>query len=111
LDSYVGVNGSQLSGGQQQRVAIARIFLKDPEIIIIDEATSGIDTITEEQIFRKLKEIYRKAIIIVVSHRLSSIKDFATIFHLHEGKIEDAGDHNLLLSKRGTYWELFRNQL
>lgn len=110
-DSIVGERGVTLSGGQQQRLNIARIFLGDPQIVILDEATSAIDSESEERIMYAIQNHYHNRIIIVISHRLSAVRNADEIVCIDSGKIVEVGDHNQLLRRKGRYWTLFRNQL
>lgn len=101
----------QLSGGQKQRIAIARIILKAFDIIVLDEATSALDSESEHVILEKVRSLYPQATLILISHRVSTVKQADTIFCLDQGRIVDVGDHEALLEKQGFYWQLFRNQI
>jgi len=111
LDTLIGEGGICLSGGQQQQVALARAFLKMSDLLILDESTSALDSNKEEHILNNLGHQFRDKIILSVSHRLSSIKDFDEIFVLENGKIVESGSHETLLSLNGKYFMLFKNQL
>ena len=102
--------GTNLSGGQRQRLAIARALLKDPPVLIFDEATSALDYKSEAIIQRNLAEISRNRTMLIVSHRLSVIRDCDLIIVIHQGRIVEKGDHEQLLAKDGAYAELLRRQ-
>ena len=105
-DTYIGERGVKLSGGQKQRVSIARIFLKNPPIIILDEATSALDNVTEREIQQSLEELSKDRTNLVVAHRLSTIKNADEIIVLTEEGIKERGSHNELIEKRGIYSKL-----
>ncbi|MBR3374558.1 MAG: ATP-binding cassette domain-containing protein, partial [Firmicutes bacterium] len=107
FETYVGERGTKLSGGQKQRVSIARIFLKDPKILILDEATSALDTITEEKIQESFEELAKGRTIIVIAHRLSTVKDADRIVVIEDGLIVEEGSHEELLAKNGEYAKLY----
>ncbi|NEU06413.1 ABC transporter ATP-binding protein [Clostridium senegalense] len=109
-DTYVGERGIKLSGGQKQRVAIARIFLKNPPILILDEATSALDNTTEIMIQRSLEKLSKGRTTIVVAHRLSTIKNADTIVVITSKGIEEQGNHNELLNRKGIYFNLYNCQ-
>lgn len=105
-NTYVGERGVKLSGGQKQRIAIARIFLKNPPILILDEATSALDNITERLIQKSLEELCKGRTTIVVAHRLSTIQNADEIIVLTDNGIEERGNHKSLLENKGFYYKL-----
>ena len=111
LNSMVGDKGTKLSGGQKQRISIARAVLKDADLIILDEATSGLDSESEKLVFDKLARIYKDKAMILISHRLSTIKNVDEIICLHDGKVIEKGNYKELIGKQGFYWKLFQNQI
>lgn len=106
-NTYVGERGVKLSGGQKQRIAIARIFLKNPPILILDEATSALDNITERLIQNSLEELCKGRTTIVVAHRLSTIQNADEIIVLTDNGIEERGSHQELLANKGFYHKLY----
>lgn len=109
LDTVIGEEGSMLSDGQKQRITIARALLRKPEVLILDEATSGIDSETEEKILNKIMEEIKT--VVIISHRLSTIKKAEKIYVMHEGKIEDYGTHEELISKNSRYLQIISSQV
>ena len=109
-DTYVGERGVKLSGGQKQRISIARVFLKNPSILILDEATSALDNATEMLIQSSLEELSKGRTTIVVAHRLSTIKNADEIVVLTEEGVKERGSHEELLAKKGMYHELYQYQ-
>ncbi|MDU5108199.1 MULTISPECIES: ABC transporter ATP-binding protein [unclassified Clostridium] len=109
-DTYIGERGVKLSGGQKQRISIARVFLKNPPILILDEATSALDNTTEYMIQKSLEELCKGRTTIVVAHRLSTIKNADEILVLTDKGIEEKGSHEELLEKDGLYRELYESQ-
>ena len=110
-ETVLGERGITLSGGQKQRVSIARAIIKDPEILLLDDCLSAVDTETEEQILNNLLEISKDKTTIIVSHRVSSAKNADVIIILDEGKIIQQGSHNQLVNQDGYYKELYYKQL
>ena len=106
LQTQVGINGNSLSVGQKQRVSIARALLKDPDVLLMDEATSNIDTISEKYIEKTISEIGKDKIVIIVAHRLSTIKNCDKIFVLENGTIKESGTHDELMINKSTYFRL-----
>lgn len=110
FETYVGERGTQLSGGQKQRLSIARIFLKDPKILILDEATSALDTVTERRIQASFDELAKGRTTIIIAHRLSTVRDADRIVVIEGGKIMETGTHEELLSAGGRYANLYNTQ-
>jgi ATP-binding cassette, subfamily B, bacterial MsbA len=109
-DTVVGERGISLSGGQRQRVSIARALLKDPPILILDEATSSLDSESELLIQKALDELIRNRTTIVIAHRLSTIRKADRIFAMENGRITETGNHDELLARNGTYRKLYEMQ-
>ncbi len=110
FDTYVGERGVLLSGGQKQRLAIARIFLKDPPILILDEATSALDSVTESRIQRAFDELAEGRTTLIIAHRLSTIRRAGRILVVQDGVIAESGTHEELLAQGGIYAKLYRTQ-
>ncbi len=110
FDTYVGERGTLLSGGQKQRVSIARIFLKNPPILILDEATSALDSVTESKIQSALDALAVGRTTLIIAHRLSTIRSASRIIVVAEGKIQEEGSHEELMEKNGIYADLYRTQ-
>lgn len=110
FDTYVGERGVRLSGGQKQRISIARIFLKNPKILILDEATSALDTITEQKIQASFDKLAVGRTSLIIAHRLATVKDADRIVLIDEGKIAEMGTHQELLAKNGEYARLYNTQ-
>lgn len=109
-DTEIGERGIKLSGGQKQRLAIARIFLKNPPILILDEATSALDNVTEKQIQSEFEKLSQGRTTLIIAHRLSTIRHADKIIVLENGKMVECGTHEQLLAIKGTYYELYEKQ-
>lgn len=110
FDTYVGERGTRLSGGQKQRISIARIFLKNPKILILDEATSALDSITERLIQRSFDELASGRTSLVIAHRLATVQNADRIILIEDGRIKEEGTHAELMALNGTYAHLFNTQ-
>jgi len=110
-DTILGERGITLSGGQKQRVSIARAFIKSPQILLLDDCLSAVDTETEEQILNTIEKISKNTTTIIVSHRISSVKNADHIIVLEDGQIIQEGTHNQLVRKNGYYKNLYKKQL
>lgn len=110
LDTLVGERGTKLSGGQKQRISIARMFLKDPSIIILDEATSALDIETENKIQLAFKKLSENRTSLIIAHRLSTIKDVDRIIFIKDGEILEEGSHEVLMQQDGHYKQLYLSQ-
>jgi ATP-binding cassette subfamily B protein len=109
-DTVVGERGYRLSGGERQRVAIARVVLKDPRILVLDEATSHLDSLSEELIQNALQEVMKGRSSLVIAHRLSTILAADKILVMQDGKLVEQGTHDELLAESGLYKELYETQ-
>ena len=110
FDTYVGERGTLLSGGQKQRIAIARIFLKDPAILILDEATSALDSVTEARIQQAFDKLAEGRTTLIIAHRLSTIRHAERILVIQDGCIKEQGSHETLLAQEGAYARLYHTQ-
>ena len=110
FNTYVGERGSLLSGGQKQRIAIARIFLKDPPILILDEATSALDSVTESKIQHAFDELSKGRTTLIIAHRLSTVRAAHRILVVRDGVIAEQGSHQELMEKNGIYTQLYNTQ-
>ncbi len=111
FDTMVGERGISLSGGQKQRVSIARALIKNPSILILDDSLSAVDTKTEEAILNRFRHIMKNRTSIIISHRISTIKDANEIIFIEDGKIIERGTHQELLDLQGAYYNLYQKQL
>jgi ATP-binding cassette subfamily C protein CydCD len=111
LETVVGERGAQLSGGQRQRVAIARAFLKDAPILILDEATSHLDAVSEQAVRGALDVLTKNRTTMVIAHRLSTVRNADRIIVLEDGRVAESGGHRELLDRGGLYAHLIARQL
>ena len=110
FETVIGERGVRLSGGQKQRTALARAIIRNPPILILDDAFSSVDVETEEEILRELKQFMHGRTTLLISHRISTVRDAGMIVYLSGGEIVEQGSHEELLAKRGAYYELYRRQ-
>ena len=110
FETIVGERGVTLSGGQKQRISIARAIIKKPQLLILDDCLSAIDTETEDKILNNFKKIMHGKTTIIISHRVSSVMDADIIIVLDGGQIIEQGNHSDLINKKGTYFKLFKLQ-
>lgn len=110
FETKIGEKGASLSGGERQRIALARVLLKNPKILILDEATSHLDALSENSIMQTINNLPQKTTTLIVAHRLSAIKNCDKIFVMKDGKIEEQGSHCSLLEKKGLYRQMWKNQ-
>lgn len=106
--TYVGERGVKLSGGQKQRISIARVFLKNPAILILDEATSALDNESEHLVSQSLERLAEGRTTLTIAHRLTTIQNADRILVLSEGRIQEEGSHRELLEKQGIYCQLYQ---
>ncbi len=111
FQTILGEKGITLSGGQKQRTAIARALIKKPKILILDDSLSAVDTKTEDAILKSLRNDEIKVTVIIISHRISTIKDADYIYYIEDGKVKEAGTHEELLSQKGSYKSMYDKQL
>ena len=109
-DTRLGERGAGLSGGERQRISIARAILCDPSILILDEATSSVDTESEQKIQQSIRILCKDRTAIIIAHRLNTLKDADRIFVIESGKVAEDGTHNELMEKKGIYHNLVRIQ-
>ena len=106
-DTYIGEEGSTLSGGEKQRISIARALLKNSPIILLDEATASLDADSEHEIKMAINELIKDKTVIIIAHRLNTIKDANNIIVMDDGKIIESGNHEKLMNDKGTYYSMF----
>lgn len=109
-DTYIGERGVKLSGGQKQRISIARMFLKNPPVLILDEATSSLDNHSENIIQRSIEELSKNRTTFIIAHRLATIRNAGRIIVLTEKGIEEQGTHDQLIAQKGAYYDLYNSQ-
>ena len=105
-DTYVGERGVKLSGGQKQRISIARVFLKNPSVLILDEATSALDNESERMVQKSLERLSEGRTVFTIAHRLSTIRNAKTILVLNDEGFVEQGNHDELMAKKGVYYNL-----
>ena len=110
FDTYVGERGTLLSGGQKQRISIARIFLKNPPVLILDEATSALDSVTEAKLQQTFEKLSQGRTTIIIAHRLSTVRNADRIAVIENGRVVELGSHHELMEKNGAYAQLVRTQ-
>ena len=110
-DTLVGERGVTLSGGQKQRISIARALIREPEILILDDCLSAVDTSTENTILKNLKPLLKKSISIIIGHRISSVSLSDYILVFENGEIIEQGNHQQLLENKNHYYEIYKKQL
>jgi ATP-binding cassette subfamily B protein len=111
FNTKIGRDGIGLSQGQKQRILIARAVYKDPDFIFLDEATNSLDARNERMIVENLDKFYKGKTVVIVAHRLSTVRDADQIIVLDKGHIVERGNHRTLTAKKGYYYELVKNQL
>ena len=110
LETLLGENGMNMSGGQRQRISIARELYKDPKLLVFDEATSALDTATEKEIQRNIDNLKGEKTIILIAHRLSTVKNADEIFVMSKGEIVENGNYNQLIEKGGEFRNMVEQQ-
>jgi ATP-binding cassette subfamily B protein len=109
-DTILGERGITLSGGQKQRLAIARAILKDPLVLVLDDALSAVDSATEEKVLANLRRFMKNRTTIIISHRISTVRESDNIITLDRGSIVESGTHGELVRLKGRYAEMFHRQ-
>ena len=110
-NTRIGANGVGLSTGQKQRILIARALYRNPDFLFFDEATSALDAGNEQQITRNMREVFKGKTVVVIAHRLSTVRHADKIVVLDKGRITEVGHHEQLVNQRGIYYQLVSNQL
>lgn len=110
-DTKIGKDGMGLSQGQKQRILIARAVYKNPDFIFLDEATNSLDASNERAIVENLDEFYKGKTVVIVAHRLSTVRNADQIIVLEKGRVVEKGNHEFLIKKKGAYYNLIKNQL
>jgi ATP-binding cassette subfamily B protein len=113
LDTKIGEGGMKISGGEKQRLSIARALLRKPELLVFDEATSSLDSLTEEEITKTIRQLSADAkhITVLIAHRLSTVMHADHIYVLEKGKVIESGKHEHLLEQKGLYYAMWRQQI
>jgi ATP-binding cassette subfamily B protein len=113
LDTVMGEGGVKVSGGEKQRLSIARALLRQPDLLVFDEATSSLDSLTEEEITETIKDVseFNNHITILIAHRLSTIMHADRVYVLEKGRIIESGRHTDLLDQKGLYYAMWRQQI
>ncbi|MBT6958511.1 MAG: ATP-binding cassette domain-containing protein, partial [Opitutae bacterium] len=111
IETLIGERGVRLSMGEKQRLTIARVFLRNPPLLILDEATSSVDSITEHQIQTALEKLFQNRTTLIIAHRLSTVRQADNIVVLDKGRILEQGTHQKLLDRNGSYAQLWHHQL
>ena len=110
FDTVIGEGGTDLSGGEQQRISIARCMLKDAPVVILDEATASVDADNEHFIQEAISELCRGKTLIVIAHRLNTIRNANKILVIKNGKVSESGTHEELMALKGQYWDMVERQ-
>ena len=110
-NTKIGMEGNGISQGQRQRILIARAVYKNPEFLFFDEATNALDANNEKEIMKHLHDFYKGKTVVVVAHRLSTVRDAGKIVVLDKGQVTEEGTHQELIAKQGLYYQLVKNQL